>query len=178
MARYGANRRPVRGAEQVLLHMRTPMANYFQTRGGPAPASTTSFSIHIGAGGRRTVASQMDRIERCYAVAGHVFQQATREFFRRTERVESILTRENFVPRVVTTNDHAGHPVHRQMLRGARLPASAPPAGWTTQGSPEPAPAAASRGSSPPIELERLTDQVVRAIDRRIAGMRERFGRF
>jgi hypothetical protein len=182
MARYCAMRHAVRRAEQILLRTQAPVLKYFAARGRHLPASKMNISIHIDPTGRSATGTtrHTERSVSRYS-AGQLFQQTTREFFNRIERVESVVTRENFAPAGGPHN--SGRPMPRQVLRSVRLAmpnsVAAAPAGWTAQlnGPAGPSPAVRQRPATPG-EVERLTDQVVRAIDRRIGAMQERFGRF
>jgi hypothetical protein len=101
--------------------------------------------------------------------------QFIRELFTRTERLESIHSGTMVGKSTNLPFAFAGSPVSRVFVRPALQAlvsgAAAAPATADAQSSGRPA------RKSETVDLHRLTDEVVQAIDRRIVAQRERLGR-
>jgi hypothetical protein len=178
-ARYAPSSRPHRHIRRVFVHFGRRAVTAARRR--PLHAGLTLRLTHrlIAEDHTRTMLARtqtlVERVERHVAT--------TRQIVERTQRVEQVAMRSgNFSQLTTSARSQGTYPVSARIVvpalpRVLRRPA--PPA-------EPPAPARASSAepvrqrhvaATPPIDVARLTDEVMRGIDKRIAAWRERRGR-
>ena len=180
-ARHAPARPRAPGAGGVLLHAPRGAGALAPARAA-APRLTLLVAprLVVEDHGRTVLAPARALVQR---VERHVV--ATRHLVERTRRVEQVPVGRGALPHAQLPADpHAAAAPAPAPLVVPALPrvlrhAAAPPppaadAGRAAAPAPRPVPAAAAPGA---VDVARLTDEVMRGIDRRLAAWRERHGR-
>lgn len=155
------------------------------TRRGPVQERSTLSRLAgqhpVAAPGHQPLEMVVGRLQAGRLVGTVPVDTIVNRLVRRGVRVETVGTPRPQLPQSEGSMAEATRPVQRVVRRtAAAMSGDNPPTAAETFAAasrPRPAMAQVPGHGEPPLDLNRLTDQVVQAIDRRIIAQRERLGR-